>query len=246
MNAGLRVHPQANRLCELEGVPVSYEFRRARRKTVGLVVNTQGLSVRAPAWVPEAEVQRFLHTKARWVVAKLQAVNERASAAPLAWLPGQSIPLWGQPVKLSVVSSPHGAAPEVCASAEGLRVSLPSADTPDAVRHAVQVWLMSQARPYLAARLDHFAPTVGVRWTALRLSHALTRWGSAHAHGAIHLSWRLLHLAPDLIDYVVVHELCHLREMNHSPAFWRLVEAVLPDQAARRRALRAVPLFALT
>jgi predicted metal-dependent hydrolase len=114
------------------------------------------------------------------------------------------------------------------------------------LRDSVQAWLTEQARQHLTARLRHYAPVVGVRWTRLRLSSATTRWGSAHADGAIHLNWRLIHLAPELIDYVVVHELCHLREMNHSPAFWRLVEAVLPDQAERRRALRRVTLLTLT
>jgi predicted metal-dependent hydrolase len=77
-----------------------------------------------------------------------------------------------------------------------------------------------------------------VRWQRLSLSSAQTRWGSASGAGWIRLNWRLIHLPLPVIDYVVVHELAHLREMNHSPRFWALVEAVLPDCAARRAALR--------
>jgi predicted metal-dependent hydrolase len=82
-----------------------------------------------------------------------------------------------------------------------------------------------------------------VRWQKLSLSSAGTRWGSASADGSIRLNWRLIHFREPIIDYVVVHELAHLREMNHSPRFWQHVENVLPDYAERRGALKdeAVP-----
>ena len=73
---------------------------------------------------------------------------------------------------------------------------------------------------------------------SLRLSSAQTRWGSASADGSIRLNWRLIHFAPAIIDYVVAHELAHLREMNHSPAFWETVRSVLPDFERSREALR--------
>ena len=109
---------------------------------------------------------------------------------------------------------------------------------------AAQAWLMRQAQGNFVQRLDHFAPLLGVRHTRLRLSSAGTRWGSASADGSIRLNWRLIHLHQDLIDYVVVHELSHLRHMDHSPQFWAVVASVMPDHAERRRALRraAVPL----
>lgn len=239
-------HPQANRECRLGHALVAYEFRRARRKTIGLRVNPKGLSVRAPMWVPEAEVQRFLSSRAEWVLAKLQAVQSRPEPPSMVWAAGARIDFLGQPVVLSL--DPEHRFDGAGAGLQGgsLCVALPRDCGPDRLRDSVQAWLTEQARQHLTARLQHFAPIVGVRWSRLRLSSATTRWGSAHSDGAIHLNWRLIHLSPELIDYVVVHELCHLREMNHSPAFWRLVEAVLPDQAERRRALRRVTLLTLT
>ena len=97
---------------------------------------------------------------------------------------------------------------------------------------------MRQARAHFTARLDHFAPLLGVRWSRLRLSSAQTRWGSAKADGSIALNWRLLHHAPAVIDYVVAHELAHLRVMDHSPRFWSTLATVVPDHAALRRRLR--------
>ena len=100
---------------------------------------------------------------------------------------------------------------------------------------------MRDARRHFTARLDHFAPLLDVRWTSLRLSSAQTRWGSAKADGSIRLNWRLLHYRPAIIDYVVVHELAHLRVMDHSPRFWGTVATVVPDYPVLRHALREQP-----
>ena len=90
-------------------------------------------------------------------------------------------------------------------------------------------------------RLDHFAPRLGVRWQRLGLSSAGTRWGSAPADGSIRLNWRLVHFALPIIDYVVAHELAHLRVMDHSPRFWDTVRTVVPDYADLRGQLKSEP-----
>ena len=99
---------------------------------------------------------------------------------------------------------------------------------------------MRHARNVFTERLNHFAPRLGVQWTRLSLSNADTRWGSASADGRIRLNWRLIHLSLDMVDYVVVHELSHLRHMDHSPRFWDVVASVMPDHRERRQALRQV------
>jgi predicted metal-dependent hydrolase len=90
--------------------------------------------------------------------------------------------------------------------------------------------------------MGHFAPLLQVQWRKLSLSQAGTRWGSAKSDGSIRLNWRLIHLQPSVIDYVVAHELSHLREMNHSPAFWDTVRALVPDLEQQRQTLRQVVL----
>jgi len=107
----------------------------------------------------------------------------------------------------------------------------------------VQAWLMRQAKRLFTERLNHYAPHLGVQWRKLSLSSAGTRWGSASADGAIRLNWRLIHFKQSVIDYVVVHELSHLRVMDHSPRFWDTVRTVVPDYAELRSQLKeeAVP-----
>jgi len=241
------VHPRANRDCHLDGLHVGYEFKRAKRRTVGLTIGPMGLSVRAPNWVPLAEVERFLHSKSAWVLDKWRRWQDaqRSAPAPTAWHEGMALAWLGQ--TLTVRLDPGHAFEGAGAGRLGdaLVVALPHGVPAERLRDTVHAWMRRESERHLRQRLDHFAPIVGVQYTRLRLSNADTRWGSAKVDGSIRLHWRLAQLAPALIDYVVVHELSHLREMNHSPAFWRVVEGVLPDQAERRQALRRVTLHAL-
>jgi predicted metal-dependent hydrolase len=106
------------------------------------------------------------------------------------------------------------------------------------IRDAAQAWLMRHAKQLFEERLNHYAPQLGVSWRRLSLSSAGTRWGSASADGSIRLNWRLIHFKLSVIDYVVVHELSHLRVMDHSPRFWDTVRAIVPDYAALRGQLK--------
>ena len=124
------------------------------------------------------------------------------------------------------------------AGADSLWVALPATTTPAQLRDAVQAWMMQTAHAHFVQRLDHFAPLLGVRWTVLKLSSANTRWGSAKADGSIRLHWRLMQFPPDVLDYVVAHELAHLRHMDHSDRFWAAVASVVPDYAALRARLK--------
>ena len=119
-----------------------------------------------------------------------------------------------------------------------LHVALPPSATAAQIRDAVQSWLQRQARRVFEERCRHFAAQLGVRCTRLSLSSAQTRWGSASASGAIRLNWRLIHFALPTIDYVVAHELAHLRHMDHSPRFWDVVRSVTPDYERAREALK--------
>ncbi len=246
-------HPRANRLLKLGSCEVAYEFKRGKRRTIGLSVNPDGLTVSAPRWTPLGEVDALLHDKADWVLEKLRHARERAQAldrARTVWADGAAFGYLGQTVRL-VLDPAHRfaqAGAELSAPAgDGvalLRLALAGHASEAQIRDAAQAWLMRQAKRVFAERLAHFAPLLGVQHKTLRLSSAGTRWGSASADGTIRLNWRLIHLSLEMVDYVVVHELSHLRHMDHSPQFWDVVASVMPDHIERRQALKraAVPL----
>jgi predicted metal-dependent hydrolase len=126
-----------------------------------------------------------------------------------------------------------------------LHVCLPHNAEPEQIRDAVQSWLQRQAKRIFEERCAHFAERLGVRLGRLSLSSARTRWGSASADGSVRLNWRLVHYGMPTIDYVVAHELAHLRHMDHGPKFWDVVRSVVPDVERARGTLKSelVPVF---
>jgi predicted metal-dependent hydrolase len=243
-------HPRAQREIVLQGHHVAYAFRVARRRTIGFTVGLEGLSVSAPRWVRRADVDAALRERAQWILDKLAEQQERAKrleAARVQWREGASLPFLGEPVVM--VIDPRVAGAVLDADAQGLagrsrrvlRVGLAQHASAAQLREAVQGWLQRQARRVFEERCAHFAPRLKVRVKRISLSSAATRWGSASDDGSIWLHWRLIHFTLPVIDYVVAHELAHLREMNHSRAFWAVVRSVVPDYEDARRLLDAEP-----
>jgi predicted metal-dependent hydrolase len=198
--------------------------------------------------VAVAEVEQALQAKAGWILRKLHEQQERArrlQAAKVVWQDGTSLPFLGETVIVLLDARVTGA--QLNSDAQALpgvprltlHLGLPQTASQDQIRELVQTWLQRQARRIFEERCAHFAPQLGVRVRRLSLSSAATRWGSASADGSVRLNWRLIHFALPVIDYVVTHELAHLREMNHSPAFWEVVRSVLPDFERSRGALRS-------
>ncbi len=244
-------HPRANRHIHLGIGSADYRLTRSKRKTIGMSVGPDGLDVRAPRWASIGAIETALHEKGEWILRKLQEMQERQKhmqASVIEWRDGISLPFLGEQVVVQLDSShlfqgagarlEDGGTTDDPVTSRILKVSV--AQTADAaqIRDAVQAWLMQQAKQLFAQRLNHFAPALGVQWKKLSLSNASTRWGSATSDGYIRLNWRLIHFKLDIIDYVVVHELSHLRVMDHSPMFWETVRHVVPDYAQRRAQLR--------
>ncbi|MEJ6003948.1 SprT family zinc-dependent metalloprotease [Paucibacter sp. AS339] len=218
---------------------VAYELRRARRRSIGFVVSTEGLRVSAPRWLPQADIERALHQKSDWILRKLVEQSERArrvEAARIEWRDGGMLKLLGQPLWLRLDPSSNGVRQDP--SGALLVIGLPLQASEEQVRDMVQAWLKRRARAVFEPRCQFFAQALGVQMKHLRLSSAQTRWGSASVDGSIRLNWRLIHFSPAIIDYVVAHELAHLREMNHSARFWEVVRSVLPEFEDARSQLR--------
>jgi predicted metal-dependent hydrolase len=247
------VHPQATRETVLGSARVAYEFKRGKRKTIGFVVGAEGLSVRAPRWVTLRDVDAAIKEKSDWILRKLLETRQRharVEATRIEWKDGAQFPFMGETVVIRL-DPKHGFASvggtldasDTVGGPRTLRLAVAQNAEASQIRDAAQAWLMRHARRLFVERLDHFAPRLGVRWQKLSLSNAATRWGSASVDGSIRLNWRLIHFRLPVIDYVVAHELAHLRVMDHSHRFWETVESVVPDYDLLRQQLKdeAVP-----
>lgn len=221
----------------------AYTLVRSQRRTIGLEINREGLLVRAPLRASAAQIDAVLAEKSAWIHSKLRLVQERQSrqiqldwqaATPcLPYLGGQLS------IHLHPTAPAQGEAVATGTQQWALHLACPPAAPPAVVRAQVWAWWVREAVRLYRARLTHFAPQLQVRWQHLRLAAARTRWGSASSDGRIMLNTALLHYRQPVIDYVVVHELAHLHEMNHSPRFWAWVAQACPDYLALRAELRS-------
>ncbi|WP_284337830.1 M48 family metallopeptidase [Comamonas sp. NoAH] len=223
---------------------MAYLLVRSSRRSIGLEVSDSGLTVRAPLRVSMNHIESALQDKARWVLAKLNEREVRSLQTPcVEWRHGASLPYLGGQLQLQLnpAAARGGELFTVAENRWVLHLRLPVDATPANVRALVNAWWLRHARTLFTQRLQRFSPDLGVRWQSLRLSNARTRWGSAKADGSIMLNWRLLHFRLPVLDYVVIHELSHLRVMDHSPRFWAVVASACPDYPSLRAELRQQP-----
>ena len=216
-------------LIELGGRTIEYRFARRRRRTLGLSVDAHGLKVAAPLRAPWREIEGFLREKRRWILAKLDEWSRAPKPPLLLGMSGESLPLFGAPHTLEVLEGARSVRHEP----GRLLVSAPRWR---ALETLVR-WLKTRALEVLEPRAAHFAARLGRAAPPVRLSNARTQWGVCGADGSIRLSWRLVHLAPELADYVVAHEVAHLVELNHSRRFWAQLAALYPQWRGAREQL---------
>jgi predicted metal-dependent hydrolase len=222
---------------------LDYAFRRGRRRTIGFTVNADGLTVAAPRWVGIAEVEEAIREREAWIFTKLAEMQRHRAATPqVRWEEGGTFPYLGETITLRLTSSTRRAISVIFdRGARTLTVSLPPDASATQLKDRVQAWLQNEARALFRERLAVFEARLGVRHRVLRLSSAKTRWGSCSADGRILLNWRLIHFPLSSIDYVVAHELAHLKEMNHSPRFWATVADILPEYQSAREHMKQPP-----
>lgn len=222
------------RYIQLGGEIVDYRFRRARRRSIGLVIDDGGLRVAAPGHTPIAEVEAFILEKSRWVLKKLSAWRATPKPPVVNWSDGALIALLGAPVRIELLPGRR----EITLREGRLGIGLAPRSDPAALRRRGIAWFKCRARQLFRERLALYAGKLGLPTPALTLSNARTQWGACRKDGHVRLNWRLIHLPLHLVDYVAAHELAHLREMNHSPRFWAVVNGLYPDYKAARRQLR--------
>lgn len=212
-------------------MPPEYRLVRSRRRTLALIVERDGsLTVRAPLRLPASEIARFVDARSDWI-ARMRARAARSAPAIHRYQEGETFPYLGVEYPLRLV----------CDGQAGLEFDgafLLDRTLQDQGQRLFTAWYRRQARRHLEERVAHFAGAHGFAPARVRISSARTRWGSCSQKGTLSFTWRLTMAPEAIIDYVVVHELCHLREPNHSPAFWALVESILPDYRLHRSWLK--------
>lgn len=218
------------------GDQLHYQLERRQRRTVGLKITQTGLVIHAPKRISQSQLEDIIVQKADWVLRKLASVT--ANKTPeIQWQHGEQLLFLGKTMTLTIEHNTRSKAVEYEPGV--LQLAMPNQDEMLIARKVVQ-WYKKQAVTDFTRRLEIFSSKLGVKFTSLTLSNAASRWGSCNSKKEIRLNWRLLQAPPHIINYVVCHELAHIKEMNHSAKFWATVASIFPDYKSAEKELKAL------
>ena len=230
-----RALPEEDELI-VDGVRLCYRIQvSARRRTLCLRLFPDGqMQVVVPRYARLTDIRRFVGLRGGWIERQRAALRTQPLRILDPCAHGATLPLLGTTLVLH-----H----QVCTTKRPVAVRhgdtlVVPASTSQQARPLVEAWYRRAAHGHVHQRMAHYAPLVGRAPARITIRGQKTRWGSCSSRASISINWRLMQAAPDIMDYVIVHELCHLLQANHAPRFWREVARVLPDYEARRRRLR--------
>jgi predicted metal-dependent hydrolase len=213
------------------------------KKDITISVEWQnGVLVKAPEGLNEKQLDAILYKKAAWIIDKWKAINEIADPpAPKEFLSGEKIPYLGRMYRLKVYKDAV-VKPQLQFHQGKFVATIPSNWTDEErisyFYQAFKRWYIDHGEKKLKERLAIYLPKMGVSPTKLQLKEQIMRWGTCTPEGAIYLNWRIMMAPMSVIDYLLVHELAHLKHPNHSASFWQLVQSILTDYEQRKEWLR--------
>lgn len=217
------------------GESIPYHLERRARRTVGLKITEDGLVVHAPKYILDFQLKKLIQEKSNWIINKLEARKKNA-VPPMRWQDGETLQLLGNSITLFVAYDVKNKQAQF--NHDSLTILSPDADNQEIIQRKVIQWYKKQAQVDFSRRLEMLAAKLNVPTPPLKLSNARSRWGSCSSRGDIRLNWRLLQAPPRVINYVICHELAHLKEMNHSSKFWAVVASLYPDYKHAEKELK--------
>jgi predicted metal-dependent hydrolase len=215
----------------MEEIPIG-KIIRSRRRTIALEVTPDAiLIVRAPHRVSKTTIEEMIQQKSAWILRKLDEMKQRPASPSYEYAEGEMFLFLGRAYPLRIVENGN------MKIERSDRLYVSSELKPD-IRNRIKRWYIEEARKEIPARCMWFSMKTGHVPASIRISDARQRWGSCTHKGGLNFSWRLIQAPPDIVDYVVVHELVHISQPDHSRKFWKKVEEILPDYDRRRKWLR--------
>lgn len=201
----------------LKTTPVEIQRSAKRRKTIAIQVRLEGIVVKAPARMSDKAIHALLAERDAWIQAQLtrQRDYQPPSPPPTAWEAGEAVLYLGEP---HILETAHDAA-------------------------SLKSWYLERAKTVLEARTAHYASLMEVMPARVIVKTHKARWGSCSSDNVIRYNWKIIQTSLTLIDYLVVHELAHIRFKHHGPAFWAFVARFIPNPKACRKALRELHYF---
>ncbi|NMC27333.1 MAG: M48 family metallopeptidase [Syntrophomonadaceae bacterium] len=218
---------------------IEFEVTRSQRKTMAITITPSGdVRVAAPNRMSNKEIIDWVNSKADWIQNKLDEIDQRRTAeTSREYVQGELFPYLGLDYPLYIETHNRRSKPTAGLYCGRLVVTTPDRDA-EMIRGAIEAWYRCMAGEHIRSRIDFFRPRLDVSPGRVTIKNQKTRWGSCSSKGNLNFNWRAIMAPPQVVDYIVVHELSHLVHLNHSPDFWQLVAATLPDYKAGKDWLR--------
>jgi len=211
----------------------------SRRRTLAIIVNHNGeVKIAAPKGTSRTVIVDWVNSKSGWIIKKLNQFRDaQLEMFPQEYAHGELIMFLGKKYPLHLEIDLARSQPAAIFSQGALLVRTPVADT-GSIRQVVEAWCRNAAEEIVRQKVEHFQEIINVRPNRVTIRRQKTRWGSCSTKGNLNFNWKVIMAPVEVIDYLVIHELCHLIHHNHSPEFWNLVAGYLPDYKVRRAWLK--------
>lgn len=201
---------------------IEFHLIRSRRKTISIEVSRDGkVTVRAPLAMPKKYIDQFIQKKRNWIESKLSAVQKR-SIPKKRFIEGESFLFLGRPYALQFVNN------KIKTEVSGDNIIM-NTSSPELVKENLIQFYKIKSKDIIPEIAEEYANIIGVKYNRISINSARKRWGSCSSKGNLNFSWRLI-LAPEpSVRYVVLHEISHLIELNHSAKFWQIIQSAMPN-----------------
>jgi predicted metal-dependent hydrolase len=223
--------------------------RSSRRKTVGIYIGLNGdVVIRSPQFLNEDKVEEIVRKRARWIIEKQEFINTHSHlGSEKEFVSGEAFSYLGRQYRLKIIK-PASKQAEGCKLMSGrffigINGDLSSVETRGAVKEALMGWYIGRAKEKVPERVELYARQIGKWPERIEIRDHKSRWGSCSRNGVVRFNWKIMMAPVSILDYVIVHELCHLIHQAHSARFWQKVQTIIPDYAMRRKRLREYSLM---
>lgn len=221
----------------MNGFDIEIQYSDKAKKTSIEVWPGDVIKILAPKGTSEEFVRKAIRAKARWIVEKSRLIKDAPVWRPREFVSGESMPFLGKELRLKIIEG-HG---EVVHKDDFLLVPVPKCspeDSADVIKHLLMKWYKAEAKPRIESRVLYFCEKLNVSCDKIILKDMIAKWGTCSPDGALTFNWQIITLSRGLFDLVIAHEVCHLKEMNHSSAFKNLLSFLIPDVEEREHYLK--------
>jgi predicted metal-dependent hydrolase len=215
---------------------VPYQIRESKRaRYVNFRIDSEkGLEVVIPFGARVLNLEDLLRERQMWILKHLRKFDQiKENTSQRQFVSGEVLPYLDEDRMLDIIQTKTGKRTSVARQANFIRVrlraGLPERDKPEEIRGALESWYRWQAKEYITKRTAALAAQHGFEYIGVKIRGQRTRWGSCSSKGNLNFNWKLMMVPAAAVDYVIIHELCHLKELNHSAQFWALVQELCPN-----------------